>query len=127
VREAPLPAAERATLTDVLLYWFLERFRTLTREEVWAMLNLLTSIEETSGYQAIRDRGRAEGKDEGKAEAKADDLLRLLTRRFGSLPDWARARITAAPLGQLDTWLDGILDAGSLTDLLGPEPPAPAH
>lgn len=131
VREAPLPAAERATLTDVLLYWFLERFRTLTREEVWAMLNLLTSIEETSGYQAIRDRGRAEGKDEGRAEgrteAKADDLLRLLARRFGPVPAWAKARIAAAPLGQLDTWLDGIFDAGSLTDLLGPESPPPAH
>lgn len=35
--------------------------------------------------------------------------------------------VPAAPLGQLDTWLDGLLDAGSLTDLLGPESPPPAH
>lgn len=36
-------------------------------------------------------------------------------------------RVPAAPPVQLDTWLDGIFDAGSLTDLLGPESPPPAH
>jgi hypothetical protein len=87
------------------------------------MLNLLTPIEETRGYQSIK----AEGKAEGKAEAKAEDLTRLLTRRFGPLPAWAAARVAKAPLPQLDAWLDGIFDTRTLTDLLGPEGEPPAH
>ena len=83
------------------------------------MLNLLTPIEETRGYQSI--------KDEGKAEAKAEDLTRLATRRFGPLPPWAGARIAAAPIEQLDGWLDDIFDARTLTDLLGPETEPPTH
>jgi predicted transposase YdaD len=89
------------------------------------MLNLLTSIEDTSGYQAIKELGIAEGEAKGKAEGKAEDLTRLLTRRFGPLPAWTTARISAAPIAQLDAWLDGILDAPSLTDLIGPECGAP--
>lgn len=41
-------------------------------------------------------------------------------QRFGPLPAWAEARIVAADIGQLDTWLDGLLDAADLTGLLGP-------
>jgi hypothetical protein len=44
-----------------------------------------------------------------------------LTRRFGDLPAWAERRIDAAVVTQLDTWLDGVLDATSLVGLIGPE------
>ncbi len=121
VQTAAVPDSEREALAEVLLFWLMERFRTLTKTEVLQMLNLLTSIEDTSGYQAIKELGIAEGKAEGKAE----DLTRLLTRRFGPLPAWSTGRISAAPIGQLDAWLDGILDAPSLTDLIGPESEAP--
>jgi hypothetical protein len=112
VRQAELPEPARDTLSEVLLFWFMDRFKTLTREEVRAMLSFWTAIEETSGYQAI--------KDEGRISAKTDDLTRLLTRRFGPLPDWTGARIAAADIPQLDAWIDGVLDAPGLTDLLGP-------
>lgn len=128
VRAAELPEPARDTLSEVLLFWFMDRFKTLTRDEVRAMLSFWTAIEETSGYQAIKDEGRAEGRDEGRAEgraeglrkAKTDDLSRLLTRRFGPLPEWAGGRIAAADLAQLDAWIDGLLDAPGLTELLGP-------
>ena len=42
-----------------------------------------------------------------------------LTRRFGPLPAWAEQQIGAAPVAQLDAWLDGIFDASSLEDLIG--------
>jgi hypothetical protein len=116
VRAAELTEPARDALSEVLLFWFMDRFKTLTRDEVRAMLSFWRSIEETSGYQAIKDEGRAEG----LLKAKTDDLMRLLTRRFGPLPGWAGARIAAADLPQLDTWIDGLLDAPSLTDLLGP-------
>jgi len=87
----------------------------------------LTPREETRGDQSIKAEGLAEGLAEGKAKAKAEDLTRLLIRRFGPLPAWAAERIAAAAIAQLDTWLDGILDAQSPADLLGPETAAPTH
>ncbi len=46
-------------------------------------------------------------------------IKRLLARRFGPVPTRAEQRIDAAPVAQLDAWLDGIFDAASLEDLLG--------
>ncbi len=98
------------------------------------MLNIFTPLEETRAYQSIFAKGEAKGRAEGKAEGeakgeakgevkgKADSLKHLLTRRFGPLPKWATARIDAASIAQLDAWLDGIFDAQSLEDLLGPPP-----
>jgi len=67
--------------------------------------------------------GERTGKLEGKREGKRDALKRLLRVRFGDLPPWAQARIDAATLGQLDTWLDGIFQAATLDVLLGGRPP----
>jgi hypothetical protein len=47
-------------------------------------------------------------------------LKRQLTRRFGPVPAWAERRIDAAAVAQLDSWLDGILDAANVEDLIGP-------
>ena len=35
VQDAPLAATERDALSQVMLDWFVERFRTLTAREVW--------------------------------------------------------------------------------------------
>jgi len=77
VQEAPLAPEVSDTLAQVPEFWFFERFRGLTAKEVWAMLNLVTPIQETKAYQSIF----AEGKTEGKIEGKADSLKRLLTGR----------------------------------------------
>lgn len=45
-------------------------------------------------------------------------LLRLLTRRFGSLPDDVTARIRAATNHELACWLDRALDASTLGHVL---------
>ncbi|MFB1488276.1 MULTISPECIES: DUF2887 domain-containing protein [unclassified Thiocapsa] len=112
VQEASLAPEIREILGQVLEFWFFERFRGLTAKEIWAMLNLVTPIQETKACQSIY----AEGKTEGKAET----LKRLLTRRFGPLPAGAEQRIDTAPVAQLDAWLDGIFDAANLQDLIGP-------
>ncbi len=53
------------------------------------------------------------------AEGKAAMLTRMLERRFGTLPPWARERIEAADDAQLDAWADALFDATSLEDALG--------
>ncbi len=69
------------------------------------------------------ERGKAEGLERGKAEGlergKAEGLTRLLERRFGPLPATARDRLAAAGPGELDSWLDRVLDADSLDAVLG--------
>lgn len=69
-----------------------------------------------------RERGRAEGLAEGRAEGLAEGrakvLLRQLTRRFGPLPTATVQRVEQASVRDLDVWLDRILDAGSLADVL---------
>ncbi len=62
-------------------------------------------------------RGRAEGLRQGKEQS----LLRMLQKRFGELPDWVQPRIQKSRLEELDTWLEGVLDARSIDGLIGQE------
>ena len=68
-----------------------------------------------------KEEGRAEGEAKGLAEGlmrgKAETLLRQLERRFGAVPEDARARILTAPVGDLDAWLDAFVSASSLDDI----------
>ena len=70
---------------------------------------------EARGLKRGLERGEARGLERGKAEG----LTRLLERRFGSLPGTARDRIAAAGPGELDSWLDRVLDADSLDAVFG--------
>ena len=51
---------------------------------------------------------------QGRAEGKAEVLARLLTRRFGSLPDTVTQRLKSAADDQLALWSDRVLDAPTL-------------
>jgi predicted transposase YdaD len=117
VQEAPLAEDVRDILTQVLEFWFFERFRGLTAKELWAMLNLVTPIQETKAYQSIF----AEGEIKGEAKGKAETLKHQLRRRFDTMPAWAEQRIDAASIAQLDAWLDGIFDVSSVEALIGTE------
>ena len=63
-------------------------------------------------------QGKAEGLTQGKAEGKAEALLRLLERRFGAVPEVSRARVLAAPVEDLDAWIDAFVSASSLDDAI---------
>ncbi len=93
-----------------------------------ATLRNLLQREGYDSLDAVRAEGvlegRAEGVLEGERAARIADLRRLLARRFGSVPAWALERLAAGTPAQLESWLDGILDAPSLEALLG-APPAP--
>ena len=66
-----------------------------------------------------REQGRMEGRAEGEATGKAKTLLRLLERRFHSVPESYQAQVLAADADQLDTWIDAVLDAGSIEAVFG--------
>jgi hypothetical protein len=50
---------------------------------------------------------------------KAETLLRLLGRRFHSVPEAYYVRVLAADADQLDTWIDALLDAESIDVVFG--------
>ena len=54
---------------------------------------------------------------EGETKGKAEMLLRLLRRRFHTVPSELEARVRKADDAQLDEWSDRFVDAKSLTDV----------
>lgn len=122
IQQAALDPEIRERLSALLEYWFMERFRTQSIQEIRHMLHIQTPLQETRAYREIfaegAMEGKLEGKLEGKIEGKLDSLNRLLTRRFGTLPDWAQQQLTQADHHQLDTWLDQLFEATSLEQLL---------
>ncbi|MGF7208524.1 putative transposase YdaD [Skermanella aerolata] len=63
--------------------------------------------------------GEVKGKAAGIEAGKADLLLRLLRRRFGSLPESAQARVQCASEDQLNEWAEAVLDASTLDAVFG--------
>ena len=59
-----------------------------------------------------------DGELEGELKGGRFFLERLLTRRFGSLPDWGRDQLGGANLDQLDRWADRTLEADSIQAVL---------
>jgi Domain of unknown function (DUF4351) len=58
------------------------------------------------------------GEQRGKLEAQSYTLRRLLSRRFGVLSPGVSAQIAAADLNQIGAWLDRVLDAPSVAEVL---------
>jgi|GEM_PF-1277202 hypothetical protein len=72
-----------------------------TREEIKTMLGITDiDLKQTRFHQDVH----AEGKLEGQQLGEALILRRLLTRRFGPLPDWAEQRQQDAMPTELECW-----------------------
>jgi len=72
----------------------------------------ITELEEQDKMRYVTSVERF-GCQRGRAEGEANALIRLLEKRFGPLPDDRRERIMRAEAGEIDAWLDRILDAPS--------------
>ena len=55
-----------------------------------------------------------EGIDLGVEQGEATMLSRLLTRRFGDLPQWAQEQVKNAAKAQIEAWFDRAIDADAL-------------
>ena len=62
----------------------------------------------------IAEKWIEQGVQQGVQQGEAAVLRRLLTRRFGLLPEWAEERLTHAELPQLEIWADRVLDVDTL-------------
>ncbi len=63
-------------------------------------------------------KGRAEGVAKGRVEGVAETLARLLVKRFGPLTPEQTTKIESATTDQLDAWVDRVIDATSIDDVL---------
>jgi len=73
-------------------------------------MQYVTSIERMAIAKG-REEGREAGKEEGVLEGERKTLLRMLQRRFNSVPDWAVEKILNGTAADLEHWLDNVLDA----------------
>ena len=89
--------------------------------QVANLLELRTMLAETvlDWKKQWLEEGEAKGQARGEAKGKRDTLTRLLTRRFGPLPEWAASRLSAGTGEQLDVWSESVLDAATLAEVFG--------
>lgn len=87
------------------------------------MLNVQNvELKQTVFYQEVWEEGKQEGLQTGlqkglqKGLQQGEQILlqRMLTRRFGQLPDWVNNRLNQANAQQLEQWADDLLDAKNL-------------
>ena len=104
----------RPDLLSAVLPMLVERFPTLTPEEIMVIAGIPTDqLLHTRAAQDLLDRGRQEGEAQGEAKV----TLRQLNRRCGPLADVTTARIQALPLKQLEALAEALLDFGGPVDL----------
>ena len=73
--------------------------------------------EEGATMAGIVQRARDEGMQQGRVEGERAVLERLLRRRFGLLSPEITERLGEASEGELETWADNVLDAGTLDEV----------
>jgi hypothetical protein len=94
---------------------FIDVYAEIREDEREAILHEMTEQEDTAMLaQYIRDKGFQEGWKEGRL----DLLERLLTHRFGPLPNWGLDQLAGATLDQLNRWAERALEADSIQAVL---------
>jgi len=107
---APVSSAIIEIITTIIAY----RFEQLSRREVESMLDI--TLKETRVYREIKEEGREEGREETR-EATANIIVRLLTKRFGEIPQDVRSLVAGFPLPMLEALGEALLDFTSVADL----------
>jgi predicted transposase YdaD len=99
-----------------------ELVKALT-QEITTMVLGIHGIEDSSVYQDIFAKGRAEGEARGRAEGEVEEarktLLRLGPKRLGPLDQSLEGRIAAiGDLDRLDSLIDRLLEVATWEELL---------
>ena len=113
---AALPdgAWEKTIVTPLLLHFRLGHHATNQENDM--------SAEIQAWFEDYQQKLRSE-RNEAITEARKDEARRLLLRqlrgRFGELPAATVARIEAADIADLELWIDRVLSAQTLAEVLG--------
>lgn len=121
--EAPLPERDRRGIMEMITTILAYKFTHLSRREVEAMLGI--TLQETRFYQEAKEEGREEGREEGlqtglqvgRQEECRALVWRLLTRRFGDVPDEIRSTLETRSISNLEALAEAIFDFATIDDL----------
>jgi predicted transposase/invertase (TIGR01784 family) len=96
-----------------------EKARQLAFERERALHDEVSFLNEAR-REGLRE-GRQEGRQQGRQEGIERTLRKLITLKFGDIPEAASKRLEQATDEQLDTWVEQILTVNSLDDLFTKE------
>lgn len=89
------------------------------RGQFRAILKQFLEANDMGALDLIREEGRQEGRQEGRLEAKAATLVKQLRKRGFRVDADIEARLLATADDEaLDTWLDRVITASSLEEVL---------
>jgi predicted transposase YdaD len=84
------------------------------------LLNPLEQMFFDDGVKSGLKRGLEQGLEQGRTEGAAALLERLLTQRFGPLPQTVRKKLAKASVAQVEAWSDALAEAQSLKQVFNP-------
>ncbi len=119
ISEQPSSSAIIEMVTTIMVY----KFEDLSQQEVETMLGI--TLQETRVYQEIKqlglDQGLRQGHEQGFIQGREQEainlVVRILTKRFGSLSDDIRVAISGLSLTMLEDLSEALLDFSNLADL----------
>ena len=106
----------RRAIMEMISTIMVYRFTNLTRTEVEAMIGI--TLQQTRVYQDAKAEGKAEGMNEGRQAEGQSLILRLLSRRFGTVSSEVNAAVIALPLAKLEDLGEALLDFKEIDDLM---------
>ena len=74
-------------------------------------------LRQTRFYQDVFQEGQEEGRQEGRQEGELTIILRLLERRFGTLPEAVVERLRQFDAECLEAFSEVLLDARSFDEI----------
>lgn len=106
----------RSDLTKSKYNEFIKKVET-TYPEGSEMVMTLAQLFREEGKEEGLSKGMEKGLERGKTEALLKTAIKLLTKKFGLIPEELKTRISELDASTLDVMIDGILDYESLEDV----------
>ncbi|MBF0426701.1 MAG: hypothetical protein HQL66_12870 [Magnetococcales bacterium] len=112
------PKARADALTKLVVLSGLRRLETTVQEEADRMA-ITVDVMENAVLRGLFLKTQQESEAKGRQEGGAYLLLYQIERRFGSPPEWVKAKLAAADLEMLKAWSQRVWDVASLEELFG--------
>jgi hypothetical protein len=109
---------ERQDILELFRFidWVLRLPKAL-EDPFWAELSAYEETRHMPYITSVERIGFKKGIEQGLQQGEALVLKRLLTRRFGPLPEEVENKLAQADRSQLESWADRVLDAKSLEEV----------